>query len=139
MWPITGRWSNIVAGQGTAFALSADPDSTGIYRWHCCGRDWYGELGTSKNYAGIPQFDRYTTTFTPMTGNWQNIVPGYTYTFAKSAGTNKWFAAGRNLNGELGLGSSVWLTSAQPFLPIPGTFNDIFTASCTIALTSYTT
>jgi hypothetical protein len=139
MWPITGRWSNIVAGQGTAYALSADPDSKGIYRWHYCGSDWYGQLGASLGWPGTTFGQRIINTFTPMTGNWQKIVPGNTYTLAKSAGTNKWFAAGDNRGAGLGLGSSVWNTSAQPFLPIPGTFDDMFTASSTIALTSYTT
>ena len=141
MWPITGRWSNIVAGLNTSFALSADPDSTGVYRWHCCGKDDYGQLGRSNNYAGTTfTFERYITTFVPMTGNWSKIVPGQTYTFAKSAGTNKWFGGGWNNGGSLSLGSSVYNTSGAPFQPISGTYDDIFALfSTTIALTSYTT
>ena len=137
-WPITGRWTNVVQGGDHVFALSADPDSKGIYRWHVCGSDYFGQQGRSDNWNNASTFSRFNVSFTPLTGNWSKIVAGQSRSFALSAGTNKWFAAGYNLRGALGTGTS--MISSSTFIPLTGTFTDmICTSWTTYALSSYTT
>ena len=135
-WPLTGRWTNVVQGGDHVFALSADPDSKGIYRWHTCGSDFFGQQGRSDNWNNAETFSRFNVSFTPLTGNWSKIVAGQSRSFALSAGTNKWFAAGYNLRGTLGTGTS--MISSSTFIPLTGTFTDmICNGWTTYALSSY--
>ncbi|NBP03550.1 MAG: hypothetical protein EBU90_26345, partial [Proteobacteria bacterium] len=67
------------------------------------------------------------TSFAPASGSWQDIVVGgSTNVFALS--NNRWFAAGSNSNGELGLGHTNSVTS---FVLLTGDWKKIITGGTT--------
>jgi alpha-tubulin suppressor-like RCC1 family protein len=79
------------------------------------GLDPYGELGNGPGGG--------SNIFLPITGNWSQARCGREHSFALSAGTNRWFSAGRNLNGQLGLG--LGNTTVQTFSAVSGNWSQV--------------
>lgn len=97
--PLTGNWTDVVAGDGYVFALSANTNQ----RWLCTGANLSGQLGLGDLIS--------RTVFTQIPGRWSLIVPGVNNTFALSSGLKPnndriWHASGANKRGELGIGTS---------------------------------
>jgi alpha-tubulin suppressor-like RCC1 family protein len=75
------NWSQMVCGGYYTMALSA-----GTTKWFGAGDDDYGQLGFG--IAGVyPYYGGRWHTFTPLTGNWSQMVCGGNHTMALSAGT----------------------------------------------------
>ena len=89
-------------------------------------------------HLGVGQNTGILTSFTSLTGNWDNVVwGGGTHTFALSSGTqNKWFATGRNADGQLGLGDK---TQRTRFTALTGSWDKVCPGDfITIALSAGT-
>ena len=78
-------------------------------------------------------------TLTPLTGNWLQVTCGYWHTMALSAGATKWFSAGSNFSGQLGLGLEFGNTRST-FTPLTGNWSQMACGhSYTMALSAGTT
>jgi alpha-tubulin suppressor-like RCC1 family protein len=93
---LTGNWSQMACGNYFTMALSA-----GTSKLFSTGYNEYGQLGIgTSDLFGTQNVNLFTT---PLTGNWSRVVCGHSHTMALSTGTNKWFGAGYNGSGALGL------------------------------------
>jgi alpha-tubulin suppressor-like RCC1 family protein len=93
---LTGNWSQMACGNYFTMALSA-----GTNKLFSTGYNEYGQLGIgTSDLFGTQNVNLFTT---PLTGNWSQVVCGHSHTMALSTGTNKWFGAGYNGSGALGL------------------------------------
>ena len=92
---LTGDWSQMVSGFNSfrTIALSADN-----IKWFSTGNNSFGVLGLGDTSN--------RNRFTPLTGNWSQMVCGFVHTMALSAGTTKWYGTGYNGWGQLGLGDN---------------------------------
>lgn len=106
------RWSKIAAGYSHVVALSADR------KLFVTGNNEYGQLGTgtTTNQNG----------FTPLTGEWDDVVCGKYSTYARKISTDEWYATGSNLFGQLGLSN---YNNTNVFTKIPGNYRKIITNS----------
>jgi alpha-tubulin suppressor-like RCC1 family protein len=140
---IPGKWSSIRTRPGGTLAFILSAGST--RQWHVAGSNFnnMGGLrtgnagfyqqalaptgaGTGNNYLyqlgiGAVGIGSTRRVFTAFTGNWSQIVCAQDSTVALSAGTTKWFGAGRNNNGQLGY------VGANPsvFTIIPGNWSQM--------------
>ena len=124
--PLTGNWSQMVCGALHTMAMSA-----GTTKWFGTGRNYIGQLGLGNNGPGT---DR--NTFTPLTGNWSQMVcgPNTIQTMALSAGTDKWFGTGFNYSGSLGLGDN---SDRNVLTPLTGNWSQMVCGALhTMALSS---
>jgi alpha-tubulin suppressor-like RCC1 family protein len=123
---LTGNWSQIACGGRHTMALSA-----GTGALFATGYGFQGQLGTGNSGA-----DAERNRFVPLTGNWSQVVCGYDYTLALSAGTTQWFGTGDNGFGQLGLGDTVQRTT---FTQLTGNWSQIACATYhTMALSAGT-
>jgi alpha-tubulin suppressor-like RCC1 family protein len=104
---LTGSWSNMVCGDYFTMALSADTT-----KWFGTGTNYWGQLALGDAIPG-PGY----SVFTPLTGNWSQMVCGSNHTMALSAGTTKWYATGYNNRGQLGLNDN---SNRNVFTPLTG-------------------
>jgi len=95
--PLTGNWSQMVCGGAHTMAQSA-----GTTKWFGTGSNSQGQLGLGDDGAGTNR-----NVFTPLTGNWSQMICGRAHTMALSAGTTKWFGTGANGYGQLGLDDTI--------------------------------
>ena len=114
---LTGNWSQIKCGYDSTMALSA---GTNV---------WFG-TGENNGQFGQGGIGNNRNTFTALTGNWSQIVYGGYGSdggviFALSAGTNRWFGAGKNYSGTLGFGTSGSGNPVNTFTMLTGNWEKI--------------
>jgi len=114
---LTGNWSQIKCGYDSTMALSA---GTNV---------WFG-TGENNGQFGQGGIGNNRNTFTALTGNWSQIVYGGYGSdggviFALSAGTNRWFGAGKNYSGTLGFGTSGSGSNVNTFTMLTGNWEKI--------------
>jgi alpha-tubulin suppressor-like RCC1 family protein len=109
---LTGDWSYMVCGKFSTMALSA-----GTTKWFGTGSNYWGNLALGDAIPG-PAY----SVFTPLTGNWSQMVCGGDFTMALSAGTTKWFSTGYNSYGQLGLGDN---SDRNVFTPLTGNWSQM--------------
>jgi alpha-tubulin suppressor-like RCC1 family protein len=128
MTQIPGRWSHIVTAFSRTFALSAGTD-----QWYVAGGGGQYNLGglglggtpdgTTPWNPGSLGTTHDKLNFVPLSGKWDIIKCGSSHTFALSAGTGtKWFATGRNFDGELGVGDNL---NRYSFVPVLSNWSNI--------------
>ena len=96
--------------------------------------------GTGLNYGqlGLGDFSPRNV-FTPLTGNWSQMICGTYHTMALSADTTQWFGTGVNGSGQLGLGDQ---DDRNVFTPLTGNWSQMVSGpGCihTMALSAGTT
>jgi len=107
--PLPGNYRKIVASDQTTYALSGTKMfSVGDNTWGQCG------YGNNNSFSS----------FEPVSGDWDDVVPGFRHVLALSANTRtKWFACGYNQNYELGLGGfGSYQPSVNKFTPLTADF-----------------
>jgi len=107
--PLPGNYRKIVASDQTTYALSGTKMfSVGDNTWGQCG------YGNNNSFSF----------FEPVSGDWDDVVPGFRHVLALSANTRtKWFACGYNQNYELGLGGfGSYQPSVNKFTPLTADF-----------------
>ena len=109
--PLTGNWSYMACGSDSAHTIVLSADNV---KWFSTGQNIFGQLGLGDNS------DR--NVFTPLTGNWSQMVCGGIHTMTLSAGTTKWFGTGYNGNGQLGLGDN---SDRNVFTPLAGNWSQM--------------
>jgi alpha-tubulin suppressor-like RCC1 family protein len=114
---LTGNWSQMVCGSYHTFALSA-----GTTKWYATGYNSTGQLGLGDTSS--------RNQFTALTGDWSQIVTlpynaafsDNFHTWALSANTASWYAAGANNAGQLALGDTI---QRNNFTPLTGAWTQI--------------